>query len=401
MDADVCIVGGGLVGLVCSLVLARQGRRVKLLEAMDFNPPIPLDLDARSIALSWSTVKIFESLGVWQELKNKASAISSIHVSSAGHFGITRLKASELELNAMGYVIEYHLLNSVLLNAVNRQPEIELNSPARVTSVTQHNAGVSIKYQADESKLMLSASLLVVADGAGSSVRDMLGINSSVTDYKQSAIVTNLKIKQTDSGCAFERFTMKGPLALLPLPNQRYALVWTNSLSSTDALLQMPEDEFLQQLHEVFGYRLGVFEQVGSRVSFALKLTRADRLTEGRAVLIGNAANSLHPVAGQGFNLALRDIGGLYDLLDKVDLTSEKLSSRLDRFQLSRVKDQDFTVENGHRLVQLFSNNTAVLNHLRAGALATLDLCSMLKKEVSWRGMGFGSGCSSLMRGTE
>ncbi len=400
MDVDVCIVGGGLVGLAASIAFARQGRQVKLLEAFDLKQADPAELDARSIALSYSTIQIFQSLGLWQGLRKYAAAITDIHVSSAGHFGVTRLKASDLQLDAMGYVIEYHHLIQNLLEAAEKEPNIELMTPAKVISVQQNNTFVTLQYDFAGNPDSLNAALLVAADGAGSSVREHLGITAETMEYNQAAIVTNVKIKQPSTGCAFERFTADGPLALLPLPNQRYALVWTNTPLRTDALMQSSDAVFMQQLYRKFGYRLGLFEQIGTRVRFDLKLTRASRLTAGRAVLIGNAANSLHPVAGQGFNLALRDIGVLFDLMSGRDLYSDQLQAQLELYQQKRADDQNQAVTYGNGLVELFSNNIPVLSHLRAGALAALDLCPLIKQEVSWQGMGYGSGCSSLMRGT-
>lgn len=400
LETEVCIVGGGLVGLAAAIAFATQGKTVKLLEAFDVKQVKPSEMDARSIALSYSTIQIFKALGVWQELQKNAAPITNIHVSSAGHFGVTRLQAADCQLDVMGYVIEYHFLIEALMKAAEQQDNIELITPARVKTVQQQKTHVTINYQLDDAVKTINSAVMVVADGANSSVRDMLNIAAKTTDYQQSAIITNLKINRKATDCAFERFTSGGPIALLPLPNQRYALVWTNTPERTETLMQLSDEDFVQQLYQQFGYRLGAFEGVGNRVRFDLKLTRAQKLVVGRAVLIGNAANTLHPVAGQGFNLALRDIGLLYDLLQDADLQSAHLADRLQQYPKHRLSDQNNTVEYGHALVQLFSNNLPVLNHLRAGALAALDLCGPLKNEVSWLGMGYGSGCSSLMRGS-
>ena len=398
-DAEICIVGGGLVGLAAAIALARQGRSVKLLEAFDLQQAEPAEMDARSIALSYSTIQIFRALGLWHKLQKKAAAITNIHVSSAGHFGVSRLKATDCQLDVMGHVIEYHHLIEVLLEVASKQGKIELITPAKVTAVQQNDAHVAITYKYNGIEIALKAALLIVADGANSSVREKLGITADTNDYQQTAIITNLKITRPSHHCAFERFTKDGPLALLPLPNQRYAMVWTNIPPRAEQLMRLSDKDFIQQVYKQFGYRLGVFSGVGARTGFELKLTRAKQLVAGRSVLIGNAANTLHPVAGQGFNLALRDIGLLFDQISNVDLQSDLLSTRLEQYQQLRSKDQNQAVNYGNGLVQLFSNNIPVLNHLRAGALAALDLCPIVKTEVSWQGMGYGSGCSSLMRG--
>jgi len=392
-------VGGGLVGLTAALAFSQQERTVKLFEAVDLQPHKPSELDVRSIALSYSTMQIFRSLNLWDDLQAQSAAITDIHVSSAGHFGVTRLSAADLQLDAMGYVVEYHILIQVLLDAVKKSSSIELVSPAQVLSVSQTESSALLNVQLNGKQQTVEAALLVVADGAGSSVRDKLAIQAETKDYQQAAIIANLKIQQPSVNCAYERFTSGGPMAMLPLPEQRYAMVWTNTPHRAETLMQLSDDDFIHQVHQQFGYRLGFFSQVGKRVRFDLKLTRASRLVAGRAVLIGNAANALHPVAGQGFNLALRDIGLLFDLITDIDLQSTQLPPQLEQYELQRSADQNQTVQLSDWLVQLFSNNLPLLNHSRAGALAALDLCPWLKQEVSWQGMGYGSGCSSLMRG--
>ena len=400
-DNHVCIVGGGLVGLAAAITLAYQGRRVTLLEASELETQDPHALDARSIALSYSTIQIFRSLGLWTQLQAMAAPIRHIHVSSAGFFGVTRLDASDLGLEAMGYVIEYHLLLNSLLQHARQQSAIEIVTSAHVDKVEQVGEEIQLTYRIDQQQKVLHCPLVVVADGANSPLRDKLGIGSEILDYQQTALIANVQLAQSGNGWAYERFTDAGPLALLPLPGQRYALVWTHSSEQIDDRMTLSDQELIQQLHELFGYRLGEFIGIGTRARFDLKLTRATQLVSGRCVLIGNAANSLHPVAGQGFNLALRDIAQLFDSLQDVELATTALSDHLQGYQQQRQTDQQQTVGYGHGLVSLFSNNLPLLNHLRAGGLAALELVPVLKKEFSWLGMGYGSGCSSLMRGVD
>ena len=401
MDCEICIVGGGLVGLAAALAFGTQGRSVQLFEARPYDTQNnqPSALDVRSIALSYSTTQIFQSLGIWDELKPNCAAINQIHVSSAGHFGVTRLNASELNLPSMGQVIEYHVLAQQLLVAVQKQQNIEICSPARVTEIIQHDDGVAIAYQSGQTEHRIKAGVLVVAEGAGSSIGEMLGITTQTVDYEQTAIVANVKIQQPESGCAYERFTAQGPMAMLPLPQQRYAMVWTNTHERAGQLMEMSEKGFIENIYKQFGLRLGYFEQLGRRDQFALKMRRADKLVSGRCVLIGNAANALHPVAGQGFNLGMRDIAQLYDDLCAVDLSEHSTPELLERYQQQRIQDHEQTVALGNGLVQLFSNNLPVINHLRAAGLAIMDLCPTLKNQMGWQGMGYGASASSLMRG--
>ncbi|MDJ0832521.1 MAG: 2-octaprenyl-6-methoxyphenyl hydroxylase [Gammaproteobacteria bacterium] len=401
VDQQVCIVGGGLVGLAAAITLAHQGRKVTLLEASSLEAQDPQALDARSLALSYSTIQILRSLGLWNQLQSMAAPIKHIHVSSAGFFGVTRLDASDLKLEAMGYVIEYHLLLKILLRHAQQHSAIDIITMAQVDAVEAQGEQLELHYQLHEQPQTRNFNLVVVADGANSPLRQKLGISVDTLDYQQSALVANIKLAQDGNGWAYERFTDDGPLALLPLPGQRYALVWTHAAEHIDQRMALSDQALLQQLHDAFGYRLGEFIEIGTRARFDLKLTRASRLVAGRCVLIGNAANSLHPVAGQGFNLALRDIAQLYDSLLDVDLTSAAGTDQLLDYQRLRQADQQQTVGYGHGLVSLFSNDLPVLNHLRAGALAALDLLPALKREVSWQGMGYGAGCSSLMRGVD
>ena len=401
MTEKLCIVGGGLVGLAAAIALSRQGRQVVLLEARDY-PAMQTqqhELDARSIALSYASEQILRSLGVWDAIAPSAAPMREIHVSSAGHFGVTRLHADELGVPAMGQVVEYDPLLFALLQAAQQDEQIELIMPASVESVQQSSDAITLQYRQADQSHTLSASLLMVADGANSSLRAMLGIEAEVVDYAQSAIIANLKIEQPPNDCAYERFTRHGPMALLPLPQQRYALVWTNPPQRADEMLALSDEGFIRQIHRQFGYRLGYFSAVGQRARFELKRTRASELVAGRAVLVGNAANTLHPVAGQGFNLALRDVAALHDALADIDWQTDALPQTLQHYQQQRMADQNRVIKAGDGLVKLFSNDWPLLNHARAFALAALDLCAPLKNELAWQGMGYGVGSSSLMRG--
>jgi 2-polyprenyl-6-methoxyphenol 4-hydroxylase len=399
MTIEVCIVGGGLVGLTAALAFSAQGRTVTLIESMDLHMGEPDQLDARSIALSHSSVQILRALNVWPGLQHESAAIRHIHVSSAGHFGVTRLAAKALDLDAMGYVVEYHRLMQVLLEHVKADSGIQLVSPASFKTLSDDAEGMMLEYRQGDDEFSVQADLLVVADGANSSARDLLDIQASVEDFNQNAIVANVEIENTVTEVAYERFTANGPMAMLPLPHRRYALVWANSPQRTQQLMEMADSDFLNELYAHFGYRVGVFKRMGARNQFPLRLTRAKQLVSGRCVLIGNAANSLHPVAGQGLNLALRDIAVLYDQLSGIDMGSDRINTCLERYQQARKNDQDQTVRLGNSLVKLFSNDLPLINHARSAALMALDACPLLKQEFSWLGMGYGSGVASLMRG--
>jgi len=398
VKTDVCIIGGGLVGLSAALVLARQGRSVTLLEARDLSAVEPESMDARSIALSLSSQRIFEALDIWDDLAPNCAPIRHIHVSSAGHLGATRLHADEQGLDAMGQVIEYHLLQQTLLVEAEREARIELLFPAEVEDLQQQTDGVSIEGRIDGQPRRIEARLLLLADGGQSALAGQLGLQREEQSYRQTAIVANLRCERDGEGWAYERFTASGPMAWLPLTRERYALVWTLPPQQAETMLQATDEDFVAALHRLFGYRLGRILEVGRRGRFELMLRRTRPLSGPRWALVGNAANALHPVAGQGFNLALRDVAALHDALRDSALQAD-LPERLADYAASRVEDQERTIRWGNRLVDLFSNDLPLLDHARAAALGLLERCPPLKREVAWQGMGYGAGLSSLMRG--
>ena len=395
---DVCIIGGGLVGLSAALTLARQGRSVSLLEARDLSVVEPEAMDARSIALSLSSQRIFEALEIWDDLRPNCAPIRHIHVSSAGHLGATRLHADELGLEAMGQVIEYHLLQQSLLVEAERERSVELLFPARVEALRQQPQGIDIDCLVDDRPHPLQARLLLLADGGQSALGEQLGLRREQQSYRQTAIVANLRVERDGAGWAWERFTADGPMAWLPLSGGRYALVWTLPPDQAAAMLDAPDDAFIDGLHRRFGYRLGRILEVGRRAHFELMLRRTRPLAGPRWALLGNAANALHPVAGQGFNLALRDVAVLHDVLQEQGLEKE-IAGLLSDYARRRETDQQRSVDWGSRLVDLFSNDLPLLDHARAAALGLLERCAPLKREVAWQGMGYGAGLSSLMRG--
>jgi 2-octaprenyl-6-methoxyphenol hydroxylase len=384
---------------MAACAMSAQGRHVALIEAKPLTSEQPEQLDVRAIALSLSSIKMLQALGLYAGLQSAVTSISSIHISTSGHFGVTRLHASDLSLDAMGGVVEYHRLMQHLLNSVIQNPSIEVITPAKFESIDQSLDGVTLVINSNATAVQVDASLLLVADGAKSQLRDILGVENSAHDYQQSAIIANVLVEQPKTGWAYERFTSAGPLAMLPLSEGRYAMVWTQKPEKVTSLLGLDDEDFLQQLHQIFGFRLGYFKEIGQRDRFDLKLIRAGQLVVGRCILIGNAANSLHPVAGQGFNLAMRDIGLLYDQLKGLDLAGNELAKSLANYETSRMRDQQQTIRLGHGLVELFSNSLPVLNHARAAALSLLDICPPLKQQFCWTAMGFGTGASSLMRG--
>jgi 2-octaprenyl-6-methoxyphenol hydroxylase len=398
---DVAIIGGGLVGLCAALVLQHSKRSVTIIEAGNFARQPVAGLATRSIALAHSSVQILRALGLWSRLEAQAAPIRRIHVSARGRWGVTRLQASDYDLDALGYVIENQALVDCLLPAVQESARIELLQGAVFASLEQ-SASVDIGYRQDHRDCHLRAKLALIADGARSQARSALGIGQQNIDYGQTVVISNVEVSRAKRDTAYERFTVSGPLAMLPLGGRRYACVWTLQPAAAERICSVDEAGFIAALQECFGYRLGYIECASPRFSLPLQRTRAAALTAGRCLLIGNAANALHPVAGQGFNLALRDIACLHELLcaqPRSDLDDAEIVALGDEFERQRLHEQARVIRYGDGLVTLFSNDLPVLDQLRATGLGLLDLLPALKTQAAFSGMGIGFGGNRLLRG--
>jgi len=387
-DYDVLIVGGGLAGNCLALALQASHLKIAIVEA---NTPEELYASAggdRALALANGTVRLLDMLGIWQQAKSKATAIKNIHISDQGHFGKTRLSAQKEKVDALGYVMTARDLEAAVFELVQAS-DVQLINPARVMGISsdEHSAYLSLKH--NNEALNLSAKLVVGADGGQSSVRKLLDIQQSVTEYQQTAIVTTIKTEVAHQNIAFERFTASGPLALLPL-NDEYAVVWTRSTEDAEQLVSDSEDEFLKELHTCFGYKLGRFSLSSARRSFPLSLIRANAMYSGRAVIIGNAVHQLHPVAGQGFNLGLRDVVQLAECILNQEAKGADIgaSELLADYAEQRQKDHDTVINFTDGVVKLFSNEWLSVAAARNVGLAVLDFVPGMKKQVAHYAMG-------------
>lgn len=407
---QVLIAGGGMVGLSLALLLDRQlpaQVRITLVEGAALPPPSATgtayhpSFDARSTALSYSTASIYRRLGIWEGLRPGLGPIESIHVSRRARPGSTRLLAAEQGWDALGWVVENPCLGRNLLAAVRARPRIALRCPTQVTAATATPGGMAVTLAGTGSdgpadvEETVACDLLVIADGAESRLREQLAFLTRRKRYGQVALIANLAFERFHEGCAYERFTDSGPLALLPLPpsgdaRSRTALVWTLPPARAETLGAADATDFARELIDAFGYRLGRIERVGERVTYPLVLTEAVEQARRGCVVLGNAAHALHPVAGQGFNLALRDAQVLADRLAAAAGSDRALGDPavLSAYVAQRQRDQARTIVASDGLPALFMHSDPVLALGRDLALAGLDVLPALRRQFVQQAAG-------------
>ncbi|RMH83157.1 2-octaprenyl-6-methoxyphenyl hydroxylase [Pseudomonas sp. AOB-7] len=387
---QLAIIGGGLVGASLALALqdtARQrGWRIALIEPFAPGSSYQPSYDARSTALSYGSRLIYERLGLWQAIAQRAEAILQIHVSDRGRFGAARLQAIEEGVPALGYVVENAWIGHCLWQALDAEV-VQWYCPAEVTGLQRLDDGYRLSLS-DERQL--DCDLAVLADGGRSGLREQLGIGVSQRPYGQSALIANVTPLEAHRGQAFERFTDDGPMALLPLTDNRCALVWTRAAADAERLLRLNDAAFLAELQQAFGYRLGALRQVGARHLYPLSLVEAQEQVRPHLVVLGNAAHSLHPIAGQGYNLSLRDTLALAEVLQAATAPLgdfATLQGYLQRQQL----DQQLTLGFSDRVTRLFSNAQPLLTAGRNLGLLGLDLLPPAKRWFARQAMGLGT----------
>ncbi|MDB5985477.1 MAG: 2-octaprenyl-6-methoxyphenyl hydroxylase [Nevskia sp.] len=386
MHCDIAIVGGGLVGASLAVALAGTSRRVLLIEAAQ--PPATAPAwDERCIALNDASRRIFEALGIWRELEAAAEPIRATHISERGRFGAARFTAADAGLDALGYNVPLRALGAALWQRL-RASNVELLCPARVTAVTAQPDWVALQIAgADASTTCtIHAQLLAAADGAQSAVRAQLGIGAQTRDYAQHAVVSAVRLSRAHGGVAYERFTSDGPLALIPKPGSAASLVWTLPTAQVEAALAASDDDYLQRAQAAFGGRLGNFVELGRRFSYPLSRVVAESSAAPRVALLGNAAQSLHPIAAQGFNLGLRDVAALAGLLD--DGGDPGAAALLAEFSAARASDRKRVSGFTDLLVRTFSNRVPGLMQARHWGLVAVDLLPGLRESVLRQHLG-------------
>lgn len=387
MQTDVLIVGGGLSGCALALALAQRapGLSVTMVEmrATEYGSA---HYDERHLGLAEASVTALTKLGVWPRISEAVGEIAAIHVSSAGEFGHAVLRAAEQGVPRFGLTCPARALGEALDAAVAQLPGLKLLRPATLVSIEAEEQLHRVSLEMQGAVVQIDARLLVGADGSHSRVRELAGIGHHSEDTWQVAIVSNISCERAHAGMAFERFTRDGPVALLPLPGGRCGAVWTQSAAAAEHCLALDDDAFLAGLQQAFGYRLGRLTRVGRRVRHALLRIRSTHTTAPRMALVGNAAQTLHPIAAQGFNLGLRDALGLADALSGTD--DPGAVAVLQAFAAARLQDRQRTRQFSEGLLGLTCN--PVLGPLRSLGLLALDALPPLRAGLVHFGMGYG-----------
>jgi len=398
LDADVLIIGGGLVGASFTLALASQNQALKIcmLESVEASSQAQPSFDDRSTVLSKSSANLFSDMGLWPDLAKIVAPIKHIHTSEEGQLGMSRLHASDYDVDAMGYVVDNKGLGTQLYAQLQQFPNIQIISPAKVTCLK----AFPYHYQAELLNLQTQthekcqAKLVVMCDGGRSDLAQQLGLSRQTKSYQQAALIANVELQKNHQGWAYERFAKQGPIAMLPLPNfqgrARSALVWTTSLSAIEERMGLTDKAFLTELQSQFGHRLGRFKGVGERAFYPLNVQKTNELVRSRLAILGNAAHTLHPVAGQGFNLALRGAALLaHNVLSNYTkgLDIGSLSS-LNEFALVQNQDAARIQGASHGLVSLFSHQNSAIQLTRNLGVLALDHCPLIKGCFARAAMG-------------
>jgi 2-octaprenyl-6-methoxyphenol hydroxylase len=407
-DYDVIIAGGGMVGASLAHALAGGGLRVAVVEPVPLTAAAQPSYDDRAIALAYGTRRILEGLGVWAAIAPHAEPIRRVHVSDRGHFGFTHLDARDEDADALGYVVTARDLGAALLAPLAERAD--LLCPARVADfeveldhvrVTLEPVGSDTSVGAPSPARSITARLLVAADGGRSAIRERLGIAQRHHAYGHHAVVANVTPSLPHQGVAFERFTETGPLALLPMTQNRCGLVWTARDADLADVLALDDRAFLAALQERFGFRLGRFVAVGRRSHYPLELRLAETQVLDRVAIIGNAAHTVHPIAGQGFNLGIRDVAMLADVLVEADRTGRDLGALavLTDYEAARRRDQRTVALATDVLARLFTNPLGPLRVARNLGMTVLDALPPAKHLLARVGMGLAGAQPRLARG--
>jgi 2-octaprenyl-6-methoxyphenol hydroxylase len=386
-DAGVLIVGGGLVGASLAIALDAAGIPATLVEAAAPRADAQPSYDERNLALARATVNGLDAIGVWAHAAAQATPIRHIHVSRAGEFGSARLDAARHGVEALGWTLPARELGAALLRRLDACTRLTRFAPAKLEALEPHAAGWRARIRTAEGERVLDTPLLVGADGTESFVRARLGIEAERLDYEQTLFVATVTPERAHAHRAYERFSDHGPVALLPLAEGRCGLVLTVPGGQADEVAALDDAGFVALAQRRFGWKLGRLARPGKRHPYAIRRVAAQRLAGPRAVLVGNAAQTVHPIGAQGFNLGLRDALTLAELVAGAADPGD--AALLGRYAARRAPDREGTMAMSHGLVRLACLEQPALAPLRSLALLACDRVAPLQSRLARHGMGF------------
>jgi 2-octaprenyl-6-methoxyphenol hydroxylase len=390
---DMAIIGGGLVGASLACALEPLGLKIALLEAVPVKAASQPSYDDRTLALSASSCKILQGLGTWPALAANATPIREIQVREFQRPGRVIMEPSELGLDRFGHVVEARVFGAAIMDQVSRIGTLDFLCPVTITRIACDGPSTRIEYARDGDKHLIETDLLVGADGANSFVRETLGIETERHDYRQTAVICNITPEQDHQGRAFECFTPTGPFAVMPHVEGRCGLIWCVSTEQADEMMELPDHEFLRRAQQRFGNHLGRFLKMGQRSRYPLRLVRALEDIRPGVVILGNAAHAIHPVGAQGFNLGLRDVAVLAELLwiesRKGQAAEFGNMSLLSRYSNWRKQDQSETIAYSDGLARFFSNPSPWAAATRTAGMLAHAFIPSLRRQLAVRAMGF------------
>jgi len=384
---DILICGGGLVGAAFAIAMEQRGFTVAVVESKQASDRYNEAFDSRALALSPGSQAILQDLNVWQDIAAQSIALEKVHVSRRGNFGSHILSAKKEGLSALGFVVNINQLKHALATRCEASPKIAWLCPATVTAIEADDENATVTILQNDKQQTVHASLAILAEGSDLTLAKSLGFSFTEHNYHRQAYIFNVQVDNSEK-TAYERFTKHGPLAMLPMPDNRYKCVWVLPTGVVKAYEKLDDEMLLEKIQATFGYRLGRFRKLGKRLVYPLHFSYARKQTAHRLVLLGNAAHTMHPVAGQGYNLSLRDVDVLAQVLMQAgdDFASEKT---LEIYEKKRHADQLFMTTFTHQLLTPATSESRIASIIRSAAFIALDNCSLVRKSLLRQTLGF------------
>ncbi len=399
-EYDIAIVGGGMVGMAAAIALSQLDLKIVLLENIESQADSHPSYDDRTLVVNRASIQFWKNLGIWQKLSDDITPINKVHVSNKGQFGSVKFDKERLNVDALAYIVEAKKLGFALKDKIEMIDSIHILCPAQVIEFKAINDIVEIEYSVANKQQRLSCKLMLAADGAQSTVRKKLGLETIIKSYDRTAIICNITPEFKHQYCAYERLTKTGPTAMLPFVQNRCGFVWTVEKDKADDILAMDDAEFLQHAQTQFGYRLGKFIKVGQRSSYPLYLITVPVQVKDRTILLGNAAHSMSPVSAQGLNLAVRDLAVLFDVMKQAISNNQDLGcdETLNNYQMNTRKDQSQTMNYTDDLMNWFKIEEPLVASIRSLGLMALDQSVHAKKALFSRASGYRGNSPTLLR---